>query len=159
MWEGTEKIVAPSTDNLYSRIQDPITNQWWIRHGHLTSEGLALTDPIATEAMMQSLPKARRRYVCKQAAENCGVNKCLQGWNFRSNANCPRCPCNSETTKHVLLCQGYGANNLWSTSLTNFDTMLSKQGTDPELREALVHCISQWQTQQPINLYDFSLPI
>jgi len=60
IWEGKEKIVAPSTDNLYSRIQDPLTNQWWVRHGHLTFEGLALTDPTATEAMMQSLPKARR---------------------------------------------------------------------------------------------------
>ena len=60
IWDGTEKVVAPSTDNLYGRIQDPITALWWVWHGHSTHSGIALTDSTATEDMMKSLPKARR---------------------------------------------------------------------------------------------------
>ena len=74
LWNGDEKITHPSANSLYGIIQDPITQSWWVRHGHSTWEAQQLIDWDATEEHMHQLPLNKRRGVTKLASENCGAH-------------------------------------------------------------------------------------
>ena len=159
LWAGDVKIVEPSTNKLYSLIQDPITRSWWVRHGHSTWEAMRLTDSNATEAMMTSLPQPRRRWVAKQSSENCGVGTTMVEWGFWENPDCPRCPCKQETTAHVQQCMGHGSQDIFESSITSVQKHLTKQKTCPILQQSLIKCLRKFRMDQPIDPNDFPLPV
>jgi hypothetical protein len=151
LWSGYNKVASPSTDNLYALIQDPISQMWWVRHGHSTYAAHQLTDWCATKALMTSLPLPRRRYVTKTASENCGVGTTKLAWKFQSHSNCPRCPHPTENTLHVQRCQGHGADILWNESIKSFSSYMDKHKTHPGIKHALVYCLQQWRLQKRID--------
>lgn len=131
LWAGDTKISDPNSDNLYAIIQDPVTHQWWVRHNHTTATAQALTDWDATEAMMKALPLPRRRWVTKNASENCGVGTTMVKWRLKESAECPRCTCPEEDTAHVQRCNGNGAKDVWTTSMESFKKYMEKEFTHP----------------------------
>ena len=151
LWSGYNKIASPSTDILYSLIQDPISQMWWVRHGHSTYEAQQLTDHTATADHMKSLPRSRRIYVTKSASENCGVGTTKLLWKMQSHSNCPRCPCTIENTVHVQRCSGHGADIMFSTSIEGFSKYMETQKTHPGIRHALIYCMQQWRLKKRID--------
>ena len=89
LWQGDSKVQDPTVSNLYSILQDPISQFWWVRHGHATVHSQQMTDWDATEAAMLALSRPRRRWITKNATENCGVGTTLTLWRCQPNAKCP----------------------------------------------------------------------
>ena len=54
IWHNAEKIASPSRTTLYSAIQDPITQDWWVRHTIVPPTAQPLIDYQATADMMAS---------------------------------------------------------------------------------------------------------
>jgi hypothetical protein len=38
LWKGHQKLIHPSRNNLYSLMQDEVTDMWWSREGHLPTK-------------------------------------------------------------------------------------------------------------------------
>ena len=102
LWQGDTKITQPNSDTLYDIIQDPITQSWWVRHGHSTYDAQELIDWDATKIHMHHLPQKRRQWVTKNASRNCGIGTILQGWGKQDHAKCVRCSCLEETVEHCI---------------------------------------------------------
>ena len=89
LWQGSNNITEPSTEALYSIMQDGPTQMWRKRHGQLTQEACANIDWDSTEDMMCSLNPPERRFVMKHALSNCGVGTTLVQWNLQQDDACP----------------------------------------------------------------------
>ncbi|MGL5936607.1 MAG: hypothetical protein ACRCZI_13415, partial [Cetobacterium sp.] len=156
LWKGEYKITHPNRKTLYSIMQDVETNIWWMRENHISPQAHAIIDYEAVEDVMKQLKGPRRRYVTKVASENCGVGSTLQAWKFQTNAGCPRCEHELETTRHVQQCQGYAANTAFSQNMTKVQQFLTREQTRPDVHEAIVGCIQKWRAQQPIHLNEYA---
>lgn len=154
IWNGDTKITRPNTNNLYSVIQTPITTAWWIRHKVYTEEASQLIDYDATERLMHKLPFSRRRWIMKHASENCGVGATLLKWEYQTDAKCPRCNHPAEDTRHVLLCQGTDANEVFQQSIDTLKTTMEAIDTDPDILHTIVRCLGAWRSQQRVYLTD-----
>jgi hypothetical protein len=155
LWNGEHKISHPADNILYSCMQDPITDMWWTREGHVPVEAAKLIDYTATADTMKQLPQPRRRYVTKTASENCGVGRTLVEWKFQTNAKCPRCAHDMETTLHVQQCQGHAADAVFQTNLSKVQAYLEDENTRPDIQDAILECIKKWRRRQPIHLRDY----
>ena len=155
IWRGTQKIAHPAHKILYALIHDPITEMWWTRNGHATHPAQAVTDWNATESAMHHLPLARRRWVTKQASENCGVGTTLLEWKHQPSAECPRCACQHETTAHVQRCIGHAATAHYNKSLTSVTAYLTKEKTRPDVQDAILTSLLRWRQQLPIQLHRY----
>jgi len=160
LWQGTTKVASPNSHALYGSIQDPITQQWWVRHNHIPKDAIDQIDWNITAKYIHDLPLARRRWITKTASHNCGVGETLVLWNHQTEPTCPRCSDN-ETTTHVYRCQGHDASTKWAESFTNLDNTLTSLHTCPSLHHALLDCISKWRnndaptyTDHPTHLHD-----
>jgi len=151
LWQGEDKVIHPSTHQLYQLIQGPITHQWWIRNGHITPEADPVIDWAATQDTMQNLPHYLQQWVTKHASHNCGVGTTLVGWNMQDDARCPRCRHEHEDTTHVTQCRGQGADAVWDTSLKNIEKYFSQTRTDPTLATLLIDCLNQWRMNLPMQ--------
>jgi hypothetical protein len=129
LWNGDHKISHPSDKTLYSIFQDPDTDMWWRREGHITAAAREKIDYDATEAVMKSLTAPQRKYITKSASENYGVGRTLVEWKFQSNATCPRCSQVVETPTHVQQCEGYAANEVFKRNISKIEEFLTKEQT------------------------------
>ena len=154
LWAGTDKITHPSINLLYSQIQDPITQCWWVRHGYIKSESTHTVDWNSTADFLHHLDLNRRRWVTKHASDNCGVGMTLQKWKYKECPACPRCN-QPETTTHVYKCTGFSETSPWTTSLTSLQKYLTDTRTDPSITEALVDSLVKWRTNAPIILNNY----
>jgi hypothetical protein len=154
LWHGTTKITRPSIKTLYSIIQDPVTQQWWVRNNHVKEAASNLADWEATADLLQHLPLPRRRWVTKTASHNCGVGTTLQLWNFQDHSTCPRCTATEDTT-HVYQCTGHNATEIWNKSIDRLQTYLTTQHTDPELATCLIDCLQRWRLHEKIHLTSY----
>ena len=154
LWQGNTKITRPSIKTLYSIIQDPVTQQWWVRNNHVKETASNLADWEATADLLQHLPLPRRRWVTKTASHNCGVGTTLQSWNFQDHSTCPRCSATEDTT-HVYQCTGHNATEIWNKSIDRLQTYLTTHHTDPELATCLITCLQQWRRKEKIHLTSY----
>jgi hypothetical protein len=155
LWNGDQKISHPSDKALYAIFQDPHTDMWWRREGHVTAAAKENTNYRATEEAMKGLSTPRRRYVTKAASENYGIGKTLVEWNHQTNAKCPRCQQAVETSKHVQQCQGYSANIVFQKSIDSIQKFLEAEQTRPDLQDAIIQCIRKWRAREPIHLSEY----
>jgi hypothetical protein len=159
LWNGDHKITHPSDKILYPIFQDPHTDMWWRREGHITAEARAHIDQNATEAVMKSLNASQRKYVTKAASENYGIGTTLVLWKHQSNAKCPRCNHPIETSTHVQQCEGYSANEVFQKSIDKLNDFLSREQTRPDLQDAIVQCLKKWRAKESIHLNDYQLDV
>ncbi len=155
LWAGDTKVTQPSSDALYSLILSPRTKRWWVRHKHLKAEAFDDVDWDATEELMHKLPFSRRRWIVKHASENCGVGVTLQNWKYQMDAKCPRCACDREDTRHVLLCRGQGADEIFQKSLETLSKDLARAKTDPDITTAVTQALLHWREQRQISILSF----
>ena len=160
LWAGDNKIINPSTPELYSQVQNPITKRWWVRNTHLTWEGMKQADWDAHRDMHKGLPGGRRRFVTKMSANyHGGIGVTAVEWKLSSTAECPRCPCQREDWQHALRCSGHGADLIFEESMEGFLKKLDDLGTHPGIKEALPYCLRQWRKGQNIQHQSFSAPV
>ena len=155
LWNGSVKVINPSTSNLYDLIQDSPTQMWWIRHGIIERDTCDLIDWEGTQALMNHLTPAERRYVTKTASANCGVGATLVQWKFQADAHCPRCG-QYEDGAHVYRCRGQSADEVWTANLTKLRQYFHRTDTHPEVGDALVTAVSHWRGGLAIDLRQFS---
>ena len=154
LWRGDVKVVRPTTDLLYKMIHEPITQQWWVRHGNLTQASVLDVDWAATEASIKTLPLCRRAWAMKSASDNCGVGTTLVQWKYKTDNKCPRCNA-PETTAHVFQCTGEDAQSIWDESLSKLETFMTKTMTDPDISSVILDCLTKWRDRQPIILQSY----
>jgi hypothetical protein len=155
LWNGDQKISHPSNQALYSIFQDPQTDMWWRREGHISAEAREVIDHEATAEVMLSLSAPNRKYVTKTASENYGIGKTLVEWKHQTDPKCPRCQQRVETSGHVQQCQGYAAEAVFQKSIGNVEEFLVKEQTRPDLQDAVVQCLTKWRAQKPIRLAEY----
>lgn len=154
IWIGDRKISTPSTKVLYSEIQDPITQMWWVRHNNIPAEALDQADWDATSDALSHLPLPRRRWTTKHASENCGVGDTLLRWKKQDDNKCPRCGA-PEDTIHIYKCTGQGATETWNASMKRLESFLATNDTDPDLHTGLIDCLTRWRQDRPIPIQHY----
>jgi len=155
LWQGDSKVAHPNSHALYHiNIQDPITQQWWVRNGHIPATTVATIDWDSTGTSIKKLPLPRRRWITKTASSNCGIGETLVTWKHQTDSTCPRCT-QSEDTTHVYRCTGHNASDLWNESIDTLRTSLTKLRTSPKIQEALIDCLSKWRRNDPIIITDY----
>jgi hypothetical protein len=155
LWNGDFKISNPADQTLYSIFQDPQTDMWWRREGHISAAAHEVIDYSATEEAMCSLNASQRKYVTKSASENYGVGQTLLEWKHQSDAKCPRCRQLVETSKHVQQCQGYSADAVFQKSIDKVQEFLIAEQTRPDLQDAIIQCLRKWRAREPIHLAEY----
>ena len=150
IWAGETKIVSPHRRKLYELLQDPVTQSYWTRHHRFTRPRREDIDWDSVQSAMQRLPPARRKWITKQASENCGVGKTLLEWKFQTDDACPRCG-SPEDTQHVLQCQGAGANENWMSNMCKLEASLTKLNTDPAIQTSLILCLNTWRNRSTLS--------
>ena len=151
IWNGNSKIASPTTSTLYGLIQDPITQDRWVRHNRFPQHTLQNIDWTICEANMKALGFGRRRWVSKHASEQCGVGSTMVEWKFWKNSNCPRCNQPNEDTTHVLRCNGQEAKAKWDDNIKELDEKMTELDTQPELQAALLLRLTQWRQNIPLT--------
>jgi len=154
LWQGDRKMAHPNSHELYHTIQDPITQQWWVRNGHIPATTVHTIDWEATGTSTKKLPLPRRRWITKTASSNCGIGETLVSWKKQTSSTCPRCT-QSENTTHVYQCLGHDASTVWQESIETLRTTLTKLRTSPKIHDALIDCITKWRHGTPIIVNDY----
>jgi hypothetical protein len=155
LWSGDHKITHPADKNLYAIFQDPKTEMWWHREGHISAAAREAIDYNATEDAMNSLTAAQRKYTTKTASENYGIGKTLREWKYQSDARCPRCNHEVETPAHVQRCEGYSANEVFGKNINKVEEFLTNERTRSDLQDAIIQCIKKWRASEPIHLNEY----
>jgi hypothetical protein len=155
LWNGDHKMTHPHDNILYSAFQDPITDMWWRREGHISPEAYDEIDYDATEETMCSLTATQRKYITKTASENYGVGTTLVDWKHQADAVCPRCKHQVETPVHVQRCEGYAAGDIFQKSIANLEEFLTEEDTRPDLQDAIIQCIKRWRAGEDIRLTEY----
>ncbi|CAB9522815.1 hypothetical protein SEMRO_1344_G264710.1 [Seminavis robusta] len=150
LWQGDQKVINPSVNNLYSIIQDPISQNWWIRHNHIPPHLSTELDWSSSADATARLPLSKQKWALKSASANCGVGTTLVEWGYQQDAQCPRCG-ELESTAHVFRCRGEGANEIWTKGIHQLQVYLDNNMTNPRLSSLLVDCLSRWRNFQPIS--------
>jgi hypothetical protein len=155
LWNGDYKITHPHDKILYSIFQDPLTDMWWRREGHISAAAHEAIDYNVTEETMGGLTAPQRKYITKSASENYGIGTTLVEWKHQDDAACPRCSHQLETPAHVQRCDGYSANDIFTKSITKLEDFLTEEGTRPDLQDAIIQCIKKWRAGEDIRLKEY----
>jgi hypothetical protein len=90
-----------------------------------------------------------RLWASKHMSHFCGVSRMQFACGFWYHSWCTRCQQDNETTEHVILCSGQGANQEWFNRVTNLGVWLIEEDTHPSIH----CCISESLMQHlPLNL-------
>jgi hypothetical protein len=146
LWNRGSKVRDTKRPTLYAIIQNPITINYWVRHGRIPSEATHLIDWTASGQALSKMKLGKRRRVCKHASGDCGVGTTLVKWNLQDDDQCPRCG-QPEDTVHVLRCPE--ASDTWEAALATLHTKLARLDTDPDIQEAIASAISSWYHNEP----------
>ncbi|CAB9529200.1 hypothetical protein SEMRO_2425_G327270.1 [Seminavis robusta] len=80
LWQGDQKVINPSVNHLYSIIQDPISQNWWIRHNDIPPQLSSELDWSSSADATSKLPPSKQKWALKSASANCGVGTTLMEW-------------------------------------------------------------------------------
>jgi len=60
IWNGTDKVVAPSRNALHSLLANQPTQMWWVHHNHISEPAKDLVDWETCYTGMKALKPGRR---------------------------------------------------------------------------------------------------
>ena len=118
----------------------------WLKYRSLPPNAAPDIDWNGIESAMTLLSPLRRRWIVKHNSEQCGVGKTLLRWQKAETSQCPRCAHPTETTSHVMRCQGLRSPEIWRRSLQKLAHALRRQFTDPEIISAILNGLRSWHT-------------
>jgi hypothetical protein len=80
----------------------------------MTATGFDLVDWQALHQSLDEFPEMFRVCTLKHMRHFCGVGRMQQICKFWDHSRCPHCRQDNETTTHVLVCTGGGADQEWT---------------------------------------------
>jgi hypothetical protein len=143
-WIDEVKLTTEPTTQLLSRIHEAPMKAFLSRPDHLrmTAEGFDLVDWQAVHRSLDDFPEMFRVWASKHMSRFCAVGRMQKICGFWDHSRCPRCQEENETTTHVLLCSGSGANQEWSSRVTNLDLWLAEVDTHPSIHKCIISSLS-----------------
>jgi hypothetical protein len=90
-------------------------------------------DHNASKGDMGQVRVARKRWVCKFAANYAPVGRNMKRWKFWPDDRCSRCLSNNESARHVLQCPDLWALQQQLESLAKFEQQLRFIKTAPAI--------------------------
>jgi hypothetical protein len=126
---------------------------WWIHynamktflarpdHFRMSTAGFDLVDWDAIDLAMAGFPEMFRLWASKHRSHFCGVGRMQFTCRFWDHSWCPQqCQQDNETTdEHIILCNGQGTNQEWTSQVTNRGVWLIEMDTHP----SICHFISE----------------
>jgi hypothetical protein len=97
-----KKICKNLKEAMRETIHSQQVQKWWVEKQHFTKQQIDLMDHNASKSAMGQVWVARKRWVCKFAANYAPVGRNMKDWKFWHDDCCPRCLSNNETARHVL---------------------------------------------------------
>jgi hypothetical protein len=82
-------------------------------HLRMSTTGFDLVNWDVVEKAMNGFPEMFRLWAAKHMSHFCGTGQMQLICGFWDHSRCPRCQQDNETTMHILLCNGHGANQEW----------------------------------------------
>lgn len=159
---GTTPLSKLSGDALYTWAieQHPelSASRYWRKKSKLSSCQWDLCDHESFRCAMSSLPHNKRRWLVKFLSGWCATGHRSQLRGKQVHSTCPRCGHLDETTAHLLICKGQGADIQWELSMTALDTWLGSVDTRPSLRQSLMTGLRSWYSgNSPLGPQDTSV--
>jgi hypothetical protein len=105
----------------------------------MSTAGFDLVDWDAIDLAIVGFPEMFWLWASKHMSHFCGVGRMQFICRFWDHSRCPRCQQDNETTEHIILCNGHGANQEWTSRVTNLGVWLIEMDTHPSIH----HCISE----------------
>jgi hypothetical protein len=110
VWVNGHKVCKQFRDTIREAVHTDRLTTWWLKtsrtkQAKFTPHQIQAMDTIAPKAAWSNAKTARRRWICKKAADLIPVGRNMRRWQFWKKNNCPRCLHKNETTVHVQQCQ------------------------------------------------------
>jgi hypothetical protein len=135
-------------------IHSQRVQKWWVEKQHFTTQQIDLMDHNASKNTMGQVRVARKRWVCKFAANYAPVGCNMKRWKFWPDDRCSRCLSNNETARHdVLQCPDPRARQQRLESLAKFEQRLRFIKTAPAICQAIMSQLTEGlnSEQRPLS--------
>ena len=144
LWVAGERISAKVGTAVSEVIHGSKILKYWEDKGRFEERDEAAIDWNCVEKAMKEVNRTRRVWVTKHVSGFCASGKMMLRWKKRESAKCPRCD-ETEDAKHVWLCRGAGADEVWLAAIAKLRTWLVKKKTLPNLVDVLCDRLEAWR--------------
>jgi hypothetical protein len=134
------KLTSDPASSLLQRIHYAPMRDFLSRPDHLrmTANGFDLVDWQAVHRSLDEFSEMFKVWASKHMSRFCGVGRMQKICGFWDNSRCPRCQQEDETTTHVIVCTGSGAEQEWINRVTNLGLWLIEVNTHPSTRSCIL---------------------
>ena len=149
VWVNGRKVCKQFRETICDAIHTDRLTEWWqkesrTKRAKFTQLQIELMDTAAAKGAWRIGTTARRKWVCKHAANLLPVGRNMKRWQFWKHHKCPRCLEDDETGSHVLRCQDPRARTHRTKVLDVFDTRLRTLKTSKAIRCTLLAQVQAW---------------
>jgi hypothetical protein len=149
VWVNGKKVCKQSGGTLRDAIHSDSLTQWWMKESRtkrakFTQMQIKLMDTVAAKAVWTSAKTARRKWICKHAADLLPVGRNMKRWQFWKRHKCPRCLEDDEEGAHILGFQDQRACTQRTKVLEAFDTRLRTIKTSKDIRRTILAQVRAW---------------
>lgn len=148
VWLGDDKLTSISLEAVYDWSilfdQDFSPQTYWQAKHQIPPEDFHNVDWEATGRANKSQSSSQQRWLAKFLSGFLGTNQREHFRQASTDPSCPRCDCPCEDARHVVLCQGEGAVDVWRAGLNKLDERLSNMDTMPELQLVMMSRLRSW---------------
>ena len=111
--EGILKINPDLVPSLRYLITRDKLRSYWIGKKNLEVVSKKVDWDLRNKSS-RNQTRSEQQWLCKHTTGFCGVGTMLVKYKYQTHSNCPRCGESSESTNHVLQCNGAGVQALWT---------------------------------------------
>jgi hypothetical protein len=152
LWIGQRKLSTWNRSELYNHCNSTkILGHWSIRR-NIPGNMIKSIDWEACEDSMKLLGLNRSLWIPKWLSGFAPVGKVMQRYKLQTHAECPRCS-EYEDTNHVLQCKAPRAVTKWEASITKLEIWMKQAATMPDLRQAIITRLRDWQNDTATTLH------
>jgi hypothetical protein len=131
LWKGGMKVCSDIGAVVTEERHGTRGKEYWDEKGRFHEGTSDMIDWKATGTAMKAVPPNRQRWVTKHVSGFCATGKMMMRWNKRPSAVCPRCD-DEEDARHVWVCQGAGANEVWEQSMASLYSHVADETDTPK---------------------------
>jgi hypothetical protein len=151
VWINGRKICKNFRDTIWEAVHTDRLTIWWLKtswnkQAKFTPHQIQLMDTVASKAAWRTVNIARRRWICKNAADLIPVGHNMKRWQFWRKNSCPWCLQEDETTAYVQQCQDPRAIAHRDLCLSTFNGRLQLLKTRRDIRWTILSHVRAWMT-------------
>ena len=144
------KLSSLDKQEIYEFSRDNCVRQYWEKRHNLDAEQTQLINWDCLGLALKQWPLGKRIWLAKHLSGYSATGRVMfrrKEWN---HSNCPRCQAHNEDALHVIACPAASASAEWQSSLSNFELLLDKYHTSPDIRRCIVSGLSAWRQEAPV---------